>query len=94
MIASHHNTDRKAIKATKATSVLSKVLQYVRHGWPSLVPEALKPFKVQANELTVQGNCVLWGTHVIMSEQQKDVLHELHQNDVNHPEVSRMKSIA
>ena len=80
MIASHHSTDslRKATKATKATSVLSKVLQYVRHGWPSLVPEALKPFKVQANELTVQGNCVLWGIHVIISEQlQKDVLHEL-----------------
>ena len=34
-------------KATKANSTLSKVLQYARHGWPSSVPEALKPFEVQ-----------------------------------------------
>ena len=33
-------------KATKVNSIMSKVLKYVRHGWPSFVPEALKPFKV------------------------------------------------
>ena len=78
-------------KATKVNSIFSKVLQYVRHGWPSSVPEALKPFKVRENELAVQGNCLLWGIHVIVPEQlQRDVLHELHQN---HPEVSRMKSV-
>ena len=37
---------------TKSDPCLSKVLQYTRQGWPSTVPEELKPFKQRANEIT------------------------------------------
>ena len=62
MIASHHSTDsvRKATKATKATSALSKVLQYVRHGWPSLVPEALKPFQSSSKLISWQSREIVY----------------------------------
>ena len=79
-------------EATKANSVLSNGLHYVRHGWPSSVPEALKPFSVLENELKTQEYCLLWGICVIVLKKlQKDLLCELHQT---YPKVSQMKSAA
>ena len=38
--------------------LLSKVIQYVREGWPSLVPDELKPYWIRRNELSIQCNCL------------------------------------
>ena len=53
-------------QATRNDPVLSKVLQFVKRGWPNKVPEVLKPFSSRANELTVEENCVLWRIRVII----------------------------
>ena len=65
---------------------------YIRVGWPKEVAEQLKPFFNRKEELTVEGDCVLWGIRVVIPNKlQKEVLQELH---LNHPGISRMKSIA
>ena len=79
-------------QATRADPVLSKVLQYTRQGWPGIVPADLKPFETRRMELTVEGDCLLWGVRVVIPKKiQGRVLTELHSN---HPGMSRMKAVA
>ena len=68
------------------------MLLYTRKGWPLKVAKAFKAFYSRRQELTVEGDCLLWGTRVIIPKDlQTIVLQELHEN---HPGVSRMKSLA
>ena len=46
--------------------LLSKVIQYVREGWPSLVPDELKPYWIRRNELSVKYNFLFWGIRVVI----------------------------
>ena len=70
---------------------LSKVLQYVRKGWPKKISDTLCSFW-RRSELTVEGDSVLWGVRVvILVKLRYRVLEELHQG---HPGVVRMKSLA
>ena len=85
-------TSTQVQQATRVDPCLSKVTQYTRDGWPASVPEALKSYRNRHTELSVEGDCLLWGTLVIISKKlQGSVLNELHSN---HPGVSRMKSVA
>ena len=85
-------TAQQIDRLTKFDPCLSKVLQYTRQGWPSTVPEELKPFKQRANEITTEGDCLLWGIRVIIPEKLRgDILNELHQT---HPGITRMKAMA
>ena len=80
--------------ATRNDPILSKVLTYTRRGWPQQqhLPEALKPFQSRAQELTIEGDCLLWGIRVVIPRKlQCRVLQELHSE---HPGVTRMKSLA
>ena len=79
-------------RASRRDSVISRVLQYTRRGWPETVPISLKPFSHHENELTTEGDCLLWGTRVVIQSKLRDeVLKSLHQG---HPGVTRMKAIA
>ena len=75
--------------------VLSKVLHYTKYGWPAhLTPsnKDLKPFWDRRLELTTEGQCLLWGTRVIIPNKlYSTVLDELH---TGHPGIVRMKAIA
>jgi hypothetical protein len=85
-------TNHEIQVATRTDPILSKVYQYTRKGWPSQVPESLKPYQTRSQELTVEGGCVLWGMRVIIPKKlQETILSELHRD---HPGVSRMKSLA
>ena len=85
-------TAQQVDRLTKTDPCLSKVLQYTKQGWPSTVPKELKPYKQRADEITTEGDCLLWGIRVIIPEKLRgDVLKELHQN---HPGVTRMKALA
>ena len=42
--------------ATVADPVLSKVLKYVRRGWPERTPEVVRPYWQKRAELTIEGN--------------------------------------
>ena len=52
---------------TARDSVLSQVLQFVLQGWPSEVEEeALKPYFIRREELSVQAGCLLWEARVVV----------------------------
>ena len=53
-------------QATRRDEDLSQVWQYVLFGWPDVVPERLKPYSFRRDELTVQGNVLMWGIRVIV----------------------------
>jgi len=52
--------------ATVADPVLSKVLKNVRRGWPERTPEVVRLYWQKRAELTIEGNCILWGVRVLI----------------------------
>ena len=62
-------------------------------GWPPKSnDEDLKPYYTRKHELSVQTNCLLWGSRVVIPPKFRDVvLEELHDS---HPGIIRMKSLA
>ena len=85
-------TSVQVCQATRSDPILSKVLEYTKNGWPRQVPKTLEPFHNRQAELTVEGDCILWGIRVVVPEKlQGAVLRELHSS---HSGMSRMKSLA
>ena len=85
-------TSQQLRAATRTDPVLSKVIHYVRSGWPQDCTPTLRPYWSRRFELTVEGECLLWGIRVIVPKKlQKKLLEELHKD---HPGISRMKSVA
>ena len=78
---------------TARDPVLSQVLRFVPQGWPSeLEEEALKPYFIRREELSVHAGCLLWGARVIVPPQgREEVLNILHDT---HPGIVKMKSLA
>ena len=84
-------TAKQLALATCIECILSKVLRHTQTSWPSSVPHKHKPYFNHKHELTIEGNCVMWGIHVLVPlKYRSNVLNELHQD---HPGVSRMKAI-
>ena len=78
--------------ATRQDRVLSQVYHYTLHGWPDKIVEEFKPFARRKQELTIEGNCVLWGNRVVIPLKLRPaLLEELHKD---HPGASRMKAVA
>ena len=78
--------------ATRQDLLLSKVLLYLRQGWPARVPAELQPFSSRRLELTVESQCLLWGIRVVVPQKLRaSVLKELHSD---HGGMVRMKSVA
>ena len=78
--------------ATRQDPILSQLNRFIREGWPANTAEEYRPFKERQQELTTQGQVVLWGSRVIIPLKLRQViLEELHWN---HPGVVRMKSLA
>lgn len=48
-------------RASRRDPIISKVLRYTRRGWLEIFPDSLKPFSHHRNELTTEGDCLLWG---------------------------------
>lgn len=78
---------------TDRDPVLSRVREMVRNGWTSKREgEEFAPYEVRKHELSIQNECVLWGSRVIVPKPgQEQVMRQLHQC---HPGVSRMKALA
>ena len=81
------------IKAMTAKDpVLSKVLQFVLHGWPiTAVNDELRPYYRRREELIMSHfeGCILWGQRVVVPPQaQETILKVLHEG---HPGSTRMK---
>jgi hypothetical protein len=80
-------------KETRCDQVLSRVLSYVRDGWPSDVEiKQLQPYVNRRKEIYVELGCLMWGHRVIIPEKcQNGVLKELHET---HLGIVKMKSLA
>ena len=86
-------TSNEIKNATRVDPVLSRVLQFLKYGWPTSVhDERIKPYFNQKYELTVEQDCVLWGLRVVIPKRyQTQILDELH---LSHPGIVQMKEIA
>ena len=78
---------------TARDPVLSQVLQFVLQGWASYVEEeALKPFLIRREELSVHAGSLLWGARVkVPPWGTKEVLNILHDT---RPGIVKMKSLS
>ena len=77
---------------TDRDPILAQVKHMLRNGWPDEVKMELKPYWQRRLELSLQDNCILCGSRVIIPPQgRQQVLEELHSG---HPGMCRMKSLA
>ena len=54
-------TSQQLKAATRTNPVLSKVIRYVQSGWPQDCTPTLRPYWSRRFELTIEGECLLWG---------------------------------
>ena len=80
-------------RETSKCTVLKKVMSFCHHGWPeTLEDDELQSYFPKRSEISIQSNCLLWGTRVIVpSTLRTTLMKELH---VSHPGVTRMKGLA
>jgi len=77
---------------TKRDPLLARVVKFIKEGWPEVCAEDLKPFSSRKLELSVEDDCILWGSRVVVPPPGRSlILQELHEG---HPGISRMKSLA
>lgn len=78
-------------KATRADSILSKVVTYLKSGWPMKFLDPVKPYFSRRDEFSIEEGCVLWGVRVIVPKKlQSEVLNMLHEGHVG---IVKMKMI-
>ena len=76
--------------ATNRDTILSKVLRYTKHGWPTEVPD--RPYWYRRSELSIEDDCILWGMRVVVPLKLREaVLAVLHRSHIG---IVRMKMIA
>lgn len=83
----------KLVSAKSRTDpVIAKVVKALRTGnWPEMV-EDIKTFYSRRLEMTVEGDCLIWGNRLVVPEVLRDpILQHLHDA---HPGVVRMKAMA
>ena len=81
-------------RETNRDRILSRVVDLRLKGWPENEPvnPELKPYYLRKNELSIDKNCVLWGSRVIVPQKLRmTVLRELHDT---HPGIVKMKRLA
>ena len=85
-------TAQQFANSTRTNPVLSKFLHSVKTGWPESVVTELHPFFNRRNELTVEKECELWGTRVIVPvDLQPKIMSLL---DEMHASMVKMKVLA
>ena len=60
--------------ATKRDATLSRVLEYVKMTWPKEVPKNVQPYVQHQTELSVENDCLLWRTRVVIPKSLLDTL--------------------
>ena len=78
--------------ATQRDPILSRVVEYTKHGWPPSTEKEMKPFQRRKNELTLEDGCLMWGLRVIIPTRYRaQLLEELHEG---HLGMVKMKALA
>jgi hypothetical protein len=74
-------TAREVANLTKRDKCLSRVLYWLRNGWPGKSEEDYKIYWQKRDELSMYKDCILWGNRVVIPEKMRaKVLEELHMN--------------
>ena len=83
----------KQIKVwTDHDPVLATVRRFVKQGWPKSVDPKFNPYHARKLELSIQDNCILWGSRIIVPKPGREqILSLLHEG---HPGISKMKGLA
>lgn len=82
----------KVCKATRADPILSKVVTYLKSGWPMTLPDPVKTYFSRRDELSIEEGYILWRVCVIVPKKlQSEVLTMLHEGHVG---MVKMKMIA
>ena len=77
---------------TDCDPVLAKVCKFVQQGWPRLVSQDLQPFHSRQLELSIQDQCLLWGSCIIVPYPGREkIISLLHEG---HSGICKMKSLA
>ena len=77
--------------ATRRDVLLSKVVTHTKHGWPTEIQDPLRPYWNRRHELTVEDDCLLWGSRVVVPKKlQEKLFNELRRD---HSGMSRMKAV-
>lgn len=78
---------------TKKDDILQQVFNFVRWGWPATLTDTrFDVYARKRDELSVDGDCILWGSRVaIPATLQPRVLQLLHSG---HPGIVKMKALA
>ena len=85
-------TAQQLAVATRQDPILGRIHGYIRNGWPASTSEEYQPFRDRQQQLSTEGQIVLWGNRVIIPEKLRPaILKELHRN---HPGITRMKGLA
>ena len=72
--------------------LLSRVHKMLLHGWRATDDQTMKPFQQRRDEFSVQDECILWGSRVVIPPPGRPkVIDKLH---AGHPGISWMKSLA
>ena len=81
--------------AVRKDPLLLQLMRYTRDCWPDELPMDqlyLQPFFCRRNELSLEGDVLLWGMRVIIPKQcRAEILDELH---TGHIGVVKMKGVA
>ena len=51
---------------THRDPLLSRVCKLLLQGWQTTNDQAMKPFQLRKEEMSVQDVCILWGSHVVI----------------------------
>lgn len=87
-------TAKEIAQATMKDPILSKVMWHIQRKYNGLLADSddFKPYATRVNELSVDGQCLLWGSRVIIPKKLRArmlaMLHEIHQG------MTAMKAIA
>ena len=84
---------RQVRTRSRSDPELSQAIRLTREGWSDECPsEILRPFWLRRHELTIQEDCLLWGSRVVIPKHfRRNLLDSLHEG---HPGVVRMKALA
>ena len=80
------------VRETAKDPILSRLMRFVKEGWPHAFSEELKDFKKLENSLSTENGCVFYGLRVIIpSTLRNHILKLLH---LGHFGMQRMKQLA
>ena len=64
-----HMTDRRLRPTLLFNPCVSYRWLVDQNGWPRHVPDSLKPYHTQQNEIGTESGCLMWGIRVIVPEK-------------------------